>query len=439
MTNSGTYRKGLTTETEASSTCIRYRVVAFTMSLAAVTYLDRVCIAMVAPKMMHDVHLTSIQMGYVFSAFTLAYALFEIPTASWADRVGSRRVLTRIVLWWSAFTIATAGAFSYAALLVVRFLFGVGEAGAWPNAARVFTRWIPARERGRVQGLFFAGAHLSGGLTPLLVAYLMTFLHWRVIFLIFGCIGFVWALSWHWWFRDEPRDHPSVGPVERDLIESTRGLASEHDRTWSHVFRTRGLFPLCLQYFANTYGFYFFITWLPTYLSTSRRMAHAELAIFAGMPLLLSVLADITGGITTDAISHHFGVRIGRCAVAGLAYLFAAFVMVSGTLVRDARLAGGLIALGGAASMFTLAPAWATAIELGGRNSAVLSATMNTAGQIGGILSPIVLAYIVDRFGNWSMPLHILSALYFIAAICWTFINPAAASQGKRTSVNRSG
>jgi MFS transporter, ACS family, glucarate transporter len=176
--------------------------------------------------------------------------------------------------------------------------------------------------------------------------------------------------------------------------------------------------------FANTYGFYFFITWLPTYLSNSRRMVNAELAIFAGMPLLLSVLADVTGGMTTDALSRRFGTRVGRCGVGGVAYLFAAIAMLSGTLVGDARLAGCLIALGGAASMFTLAPAWATAIELGGRNSAVLSATMNTAGQIGGILSPIVLAYIVDRVGNWSMPLHILSCLYLMAAICWIFINP---------------
>ena len=207
----------------AETSRVRYRVVAFAMALAAVTYLDRVCISIVAPDIMRDLGLTTIQMSYVFSAFTLAYAGFEIPTAWWADKVGSRRVLTRIVLWWSAFTMATAGAFSYVSMLVVRFLFGIGEAGAWPNAARVFSRWIPARERGRVQGIFFAGAHLSGGLTPMLVAYMATFLHWRVIFLIFGCVGVVWALSWHWWFRDEPRDHVSVSRAECDLSKAPEG------------------------------------------------------------------------------------------------------------------------------------------------------------------------------------------------------------------------
>ncbi len=394
------------------------------MSLAALTYLDRVCISIVAPDIMRDLRLTPMQMSYVFSAFTFAYALFEIPTAWWADRIGSRRVLTRIVLWWSTFTMATAGAFGYAALLTIRFLFGAGEAGAWPNAARVFARWIPARERGRVQGIFFASAHLSGGLTPILVAYLATRLPWRAIFLLFGSVGFLWTLLWYRWFCDEPRDHPSVSPAERDLIEHTRGLAPGHGGSWGEVFRTRSLLPLCLQYLANTYGFYFFITWLPAYLSKSRGMAHAELALFAGLPLLGSVAADITGGITTDALSRRFGRRIGRCGVGAVAYLLAGMAMLAGTLVHDGRAAGLLIAGGGAASMFTLAPAWATAIELGGRNSAVLSATMNTAGQIGGILSPLVLTYLVDRFNNWSLPLHVLSCLYFLAALCWLLIQP---------------
>ena len=413
----------------ADATRVRFQVVAFAVGLAGVTYLDRVCISILAPQIMNDLGLTRMQMSYVFSSFTIAYAAFEIPTAWWADRVGSRTVLTRIVLWWSAFTVATAGAFNYVSLLAVRFLFGAGEAGAWPNAARVFSRWIPAHERGRVQGIFFAGAHLSGGVTPLIVAWLAAFLHWRAIFVVFGFVGAVWAAGWYRWFRDEPREHKSVGAAERDFIESTRGLPPHHGGSWTSVFRTRSIVPLCLQYVANTYGFYFFITWLPSYLSTARNLHTAELAIFSGLPLLLSVFADLTGGLTMDSLSRRFGTRIGRCGVAGFGYSLAAAAMFSGTLVSDGRLAGLLIAIGGAASMFTLAPAWATAIGLGGRNAGVLSATMNTAGQIGGILSPIVLAYIVDRFGDWSMPLHVLSALYLMAALCWVFIKPETATQ----------
>jgi ACS family glucarate transporter-like MFS transporter len=405
---------------------VRYFVVAFCVALAGVTYLDRVCISILAPSIMRDLNLTRIQMGYVFSAFTFAYAIFEIPTARWADHIGSRRVLTRIVVWWSAFTMLTGAAFSYGGLLAVRFLFGAGEAGAWPNAARVFSRWIPARERGRIQGIFFAGAHLAGGLTPGLVAWFATLVPWRMIFVCFGFVGLAWALLWYGWFRDEPREHGAVSAAERELIERGRGAPAAHSHSaWGEVFRTPSLAPLCLQYFANTYGFYFFITWLPTYLAKARGLASAELAIFSGLPLLLSVVADVTGGIATDTLSRRFGVRIGRSAVGAGAYFLAAMIMAAGTLNPDARVAGVLIAVAGALSMFTLAPAWATAIDLGGTNAAVLSATMNTAGQVGGILSPIVLAQIVDRYGNWDAPLHILSALYLMAAVCWVRIQPS--------------
>ena len=168
---------------------VRHRVVSFTVALAAVTYLDRVCIAVLAPQISAELELSRIQMGYIFSAFAVASALFEVPTAWWADRDGARRVLSRIVLWWSVFTVATAFAWNFASLLVIRFLFGAGEAGAWPCVARVFSRWVPLTERGRIQGIFFAGAHLSGGLTPLLVALLAGLLEWRAIFIMFGFIG----------------------------------------------------------------------------------------------------------------------------------------------------------------------------------------------------------------------------------------------------------
>jgi ACS family glucarate transporter-like MFS transporter len=409
---------------------VRYKVVAFAVALAGVTYLDRVCIGVLAPEIQRDLNLTPVQMGWVFSAFTLAYGIFEMPTAWWADRIGSRRVLTRIVVWWSAFTMLTAAAFNYVSLLATRFLFGVGEAGAWPNAGRIFSRWIPRNERGRVQGIFFAGAHLAGGLTPALVRAIAVYLPWRAVFVAFGFVGIGWAAAFYRWFRDEPREHAAVSPEERDYIERGRGTlespAGGGARAWSRVFGAPGLLPLCLQYFANTYGFYFFITWLPSYLATARGMQSAELAIFAGLPLTLSALADITGGMTADAMARRFGVRRGYCAVGGAAYLLAAALMLAGTLSPHAQLSGVLIAVAGALSMFTLAPSWATAIGVGGPNAGLMGAVMNTAGQAGGFLSPIVLAYIVDGLGDWNLPLHLLSGLYLAAAMSWIFIRPDA-------------
>ena len=406
---------------------VRYKVVFFAVMLAMVTYLDRVCISVLAPSIMKDLDLTPIQMSWVFSAFAMAYAIFEIPTAWWAERIGTHAVLTRIVAWWSTFTLLTAGAFNYLSLLIVRFLFGAGEAGAWPSAARVFSRWIPAGERGKVQGIFFASAHLAGGLTPILVAALSIFLPWRGIFLVFGALGFVWVVSWHRWFRDEPRDHPEVEPAERDLIERERGLSASHHGgkgAWAALTARPSVFLLCLMYFANSYGFYFLITWLPTYLAKVRGFSSAELSLYAGLPLMLSVVADLGGGVTTDRLTARLGVRAGRCVIGCAAYAVAGIAMMSGAAVENARLAAVLIAVASASSMFTLAPSWASCIDIGRKYSGLLSAAMNTSGQVGAVLSPIILAYVVRWSDNWAIPLYLMAGLYFMASVCWIFIRP---------------
>jgi len=195
----------------------RFGVVGFCVALAVVTYLDRACIGVLSGDIRRDLGLSMQQMGFVLSAFTLAYAIFEIPSAWWGEKIGARKVLARIVAWWSAFTLLTAAVTGYKSLLAVRFLFGAGEAGAWPNATRVFSRWIPASERGRVQGIFFAGAHLAAGLTPPLVLLLSPLVGWRGVFLIFGSLGFLWAWCWLLWFRDRPANHPAVNAAELAL------------------------------------------------------------------------------------------------------------------------------------------------------------------------------------------------------------------------------
>ena len=405
---------------------VRNRVVAFTMALAAVTYLDRVCIAVLAPKISAELDLSRIQMGYIFSAFAVAYAAFGVPLARWCDRDGARKVLTWVVLIWSVFTMATAAAWNFTSMAVIRFLFGIGEAGAWPSVARVYSRWIPLAQRGRIQGIFFAGAHLSGGLTPLVVAALAGWLEWRMIFIAFGLVGSLWAVCWYAWFRDEPREHTAVTAEERDHIEATRGLAGTDQAggSWTRVFKTPTVAPLCVQAFANSYGFYFFITWLPTYLAQARGMKGAELAIFSGLPLMLSFIADLTGGEGSDKLARRIGLRAARRAFGTGGYVLAAFAIFMATQLPSGFAAGLLIAIDGACSMLTLAPAWATAVDVGGRHAGVTAGTMNTVGQVGGILSPLVLAYLVDATNDWNLPLLVLAAIYGVAALAWLMINP---------------
>jgi MFS family permease len=397
-----------------------------TMALAAITYLDRVTIAVTRPYVARDLGLSAQQMGYVFSAFYLAYAIFEIPTGWWGDRVGTRRVLTRIVCWWSAFTVLTGTAFSFSSLVLIRFLFGAGEAGAWPNVARTFSRWFPRQERGTAQGIFFMGAHLAGGLTPVLVTALLVYLDWRTLFALFGSIGFVWSFAWYRWFRDSPAEHPDVGTLERETIE--RGLPADAGRAldathWKQLLANRTVVCLCLMYFTQAFGGAFYVTWLPTYLA-SRGLTGMIAGVLAGLPLMFSAVADLVGGVATDRAARRFGLRLGRISIGGGALAAAGLFTIAGTFVASPVAAAVLIALGGASSNFLLGAAWGTCLDIGGRRAGAVSAAMNTAGQVGSILSPILVAAVVQRFSNWSAPLYLTGVLFLMGALCWLWVDP---------------
>jgi ACS family glucarate transporter-like MFS transporter len=404
---------------------VRYRVLALSVALAFITYLDRVCISVTAPAIIRDLKLTSLQMSFVFSAFTATYALFEIPTGSWGDRVGTRRVLTRIVVWWSLFTSLTAAAWNFSSLLALRALFGMGEAGAWPNVARTFSRWFPARERGTAQGIFFMGAHLGGGLTPLLVTFLLNHLPWRAVFVLFGFIGLIWAFVWSRWFRDEPVDHPDVSLAEAEWIAQGRAPAADKLPSIAKAaLRSPSVWFLCVMYFTQTYGFYFFVTWFPTYLQREKKLEGVLLSFMAGAPLLFSVLGDLLGGLLTDRLARDYGLRVGRCLVGGLSLALASLFLVAGTLAPIGWIAGVLIAFAGMFSNFLLGASWGACLDIAGPRAGSIGAAMNTAGQIGGILSPIVFSLLTRDRSSWALPLLVIAALYLLGALSWSFVHP---------------
>ena len=411
----------------SSATHVRYRVVALVTGLGMITYLDRACIATLAPGIMRDLSLSTVQMGYAFTVFQLAYAVFEIPTAWWADRKGTRSVLSRIVLWWSALTAATAAAFSYPMLLAIRFLFGMGEAGAWPCVARTFARWIPVRERGRVQGVFFAGAHLVGGLTPNLVLFLLTFMSWRAIFVTFGTVGLAWVATWHSWFRNDPSEHPSVSAAELKKIVADRPADSGHAAGWEYwgrLIRNRNMLAMCVMYVPNCMIFYFCITWLPTYLRQRHGFDATALGLFSGLPLIVSMPGDLLGGLVTDRLASRYGLRIGRCGLGAVAYVIAGIALLAAAASSTPVLAATLIALATGMTMFTLGAAWGTVIELGRNHVGVVGATMNSVGNLAAMLNPLIVAYSVQWFNNWNLPLYLMGSLFLVGALCWLLVDP---------------
>lgn len=411
-------------------TRVRYRVVGLCLGLAAVTYLDRACIGTLAGEIMRDLHLTREQMSWVFSAFGLAYAAFEVPTAWWADRQGTRRVLGRIVLWWSAFTLATAAVWSFSSMLVVRFLFGAGEAGAWPCVGRTFSRWIPLMHRGRVHGVFFAAAHLAGAITPAIALWLAGIVTWRGVFLVFGLLGFVWVVAWRRLFRDEPRDHPDVNQAEADLIAAGREPERQSTHAgwtyWRRLLVHRNTWPLCFAYVANSFAFYFCITWLPTYLQEKHGISGGSLGIFAGLPLMVAVIGDLVGGALTDWAVKRFGLRLGRVGVCTIGYFAAGIAMLSATFTASPLMAIGLISLAVGATMVTLGATWGVCQEIGGAHVGVVGAAMNTVGQLGGIAGPPLVTWLVGTFSDWNAPIIAIGAYALVGAGLWCLVDPRA-------------
>ena len=404
---------------------VRHGVLALTLSMIAVAYLDRICIATAAPAIKTDLGLSDTQMGLVFSAFTLAYALFEVPSGWFADRFGARLALTRIVLWWSAMTAATGLAVGFYSLFVVRLLFGMGEAGALPATARVYARWLPATLRGRAFGLLIMAGALAGAATQPLVVALLRVMGWHHAFVIFGVLGVVWAGAWWIWFRDDPREHPNVNAGELQILASAGVDPAAHHTSmpWRRLFSNRSLTMVCAMYFSAIYGWYFYLTWLPTYLLRARGFDLTAVGWLAALPLLAIAGGVFLGGWLSDAFTHRWGARAGRRAPGLVGLPLAAVAIVSAVVTPSPLLSALMLSAAAGLAALGIAPAWAVCLEIGGPHAGVVSGSMNMFGNLGGALSPVAVGLCVDRLGSWDAPLFSIAAFYVIAALCWLAVD----------------
>jgi MFS family permease len=407
-------------------------VVVFAVTLAVVTYIDRVCISIAAPFIRSDLHLSSVRMGYVFAAFGWAYALFEIPGGFLGDLMGARRVLLRIVLWWSIFTAATGWAWNFASLAVTRFLFGAGEAGCFPNLTKTFTTWLPHHERVRAQGIMWLSARWGGAFTPPLVYLVINLTSWRHAFELFGCIGVVWAVFFYAWYRDHPRDNPNLNHAERLLLLPNEALAAGHANVpWRKFAASPQVWLLCGQYFCSSYAWYFYITWLPTYLQEGRGLDGGESAVLGIVPLFLGGLGSLTGGLVATPLTRLTGSLQQTRRLLGYIGFGSASVM----LVVSLRLhnpVAAIVAMGLAsfANDLVMPGSWGACMDVGGRYAGTLSGAMNMMGNIGGALSPMVIGYMLHWTKNdWSAPFYMSAASYAVAAFLWRYLDPVSPLQ----------
>ena len=414
--------------------CGRYWLIGLLFLHTVNTYMDRACISSAADAMRNDLNIDNQTMGYIFGVFAIGYALFQIPSGWFADALGPRRVLAWVVALWSIFTMLTGAAFNALSLLVIRFLFGVGEAGAFPGATRALYNWVPAKERGIAQGLFHSGARVGAALSLCLMPFLITLVGWRVTFVFNGIIGIVWVLVWLSWFRNDPKDHPRVNAAELDYIQ--KGLTEESSLSAKVPFAvivTSGNMLLAMfQYIASNITFFISFTWLQPYL---RDQWGPSAAIYAPIPLIFGMFAHWTSGALVTLLygkGYHVGSR-RIPAVTGFA--IGAFGLI---LTTQMGTAGPLqfvfcfsIAVFGVE--MTISPSWSFCMDIGGGKSGAVSGAMNMLGNLGSAFSAIIFPYFVanvtlpyfaEKAGTANSFFVFAATFNVLAGVAWLFMNP---------------
>ena len=412
----------------------------YSASLAALLYLDRVCISQSQSAISGELGLSKNEMGTMMSMFSLAYLLFEVPGGWLGDRIGPRAVITRIVIWWSAFTMATGLATGFWSLSIVRFLFGAGEAGCFPNLTKAFSNWFRGEDRTRAQSLMWLAARWGGALAPLLVVAALEIMTWRQSFYLFGAIGFVWAFFFFRWFRDLPANHPAVNAAELALLPKPDEVVAGREPAvpWGAFFGSGSMWLLSLQYLCISYGFWFYVTWLPTYIREAFHMKDADrylAAALAGLPLFMAGISVYLTGKVTPWLVARVGsaAKVRRmlgtvgCGIAGL------MLLVSITF-KDPVWAMAAMGVSCFGNDMVMPGSWTAVMDLGGRFAGTLGGIMNMIGMIGGLLAPYTIPRILEAAGNnWHAPIVVLAAAYFVGAIAWLGIDPVSSLDRERS------
>jgi sugar phosphate permease len=416
------------TQTTASKG--RWYILGLICLMYLITYLDRVNISTAAPAIREEFGFDKVTMGYIFGAFGLAYALFQVPGGWLSDRFGARPVLAAIVAYWSVMTAATAAAAGASSFIIVRFLFGVGEAGAFPGATRAMQLWYPRQERGFVQGLTHSASRLGAAIAPAIVAVIVTTLGWRSVFYICGAFGVVWAIWWYVSYRNLPEEHHLVNSAElahiRGVGEDGQIKEAVMERSaanvpWGTLLRSSNMWAIMCAYFTYIYCLYIFLTWLPSYLVEARHFTLLSIGFFGALPLVGGVIGDTVGGVATDWLLHKTGsAKLARRSVAITGLLGCAVFIVPAALTEDPYMA--VIGLTGAMFFLecTIGPAWAVPMDTGGKYSGTVSGMMNMAGNLGSALSPLAFAYLAQYY-SWELPFIIAALLLVIGAAIWAF------------------
>ncbi len=406
---------------------VRYKMVFGTFMLALIVLFDRILMSVAKDPVAQSLSLDDKQMGWVMSIFALGYALFQAPAGLLADKYGPRKILTAVVTLWSFFTAITGMVWNYGILLVVRFLFGAGEAGAFPGIARAIYSWIPLDERGIVNGINFSGGRIGAAIALPIVAWLIELTGWRMTFIILGAIGVFWGFIWYWWFRDEPEDHQGMSRQEVTLIQknTNKTVKSEEGKiSFSKLFKSKTMWLLMGQYFASNFTFFFCLTWLFPHIKMKYNLDAVEAGFYASAPLIFGALGNWFSGFLVDFIYRENKWALSRKLPAIIGFALASFGILVSVYMTEVTGAVIFISVAVFGADMTLSPSWSTCVDVGKQFSGAVSGTMNMAGNIGSFLTALAFPYMMSMTGS-EVPFFFLAAgLNLIAIFLWLGVKP---------------
>ncbi len=412
---------------------LRWALIVYVFLISAMSYLDRVNLAIAGPTVQKEFGLTDIQLGYVFSALVWGYALFQAPGGRLADRFGPRWILTLGILWWSLFTALTGaipagfGAAIFA-LIAVRFVLGAGEAVMFPASNRLVASWIPSNERGIANGIVFGGVGAGSALAPPLITWIILNWGWRWSFFIRVPIGIVVAILWYWLARDTPRRHPwitekELGHIEAGIPASTRGVGKGKTVSWGTIFRNRPILFVTASYFAFGYTAWIFFTWFFKYLKDVRGLDLKASAFYSMLPFLGMTFCSPLGGWISDILTKRYGKRVGRCGVGVVGLAGAALFIALGTQAGSGELASVSLALGIGSLYLAQSSYWSVTADIAGTSAGSVSGLMNMGAQVAGAITAILTPVIAGSYG-WTASFLVPAALCALGAIAWLLVDP---------------
>ncbi|MGA6985991.1 MAG: MFS transporter [Terriglobales bacterium] len=421
--------------TAAGTSRVRWFLVFWLFILSAVSYLDRVNISIAGGSIAEAYHLSDVQLGKVFSAMLIGYALFQTVGGRLADRFGPRRVLAAGVMWWGIFTALTAMVPANVAgalfiFIAVRFLLGAGEAVIYPSANQFIARWIPRAERGIANGWIFAGVGAGAGLTPLLITHIMLRYGWRTSFWVCSIIGFAAGAVWFLSARDTPEEHRGVSASELALIRSglTQAESKEVDSKallpWRRVLQSKEVWAITVSYFCYGYVAWVFFSWFYRYLAKVRGLDLKASAFYTMLPFLAMLVGCLVGGTLNDRLTKWQGPRVGRCGLAVFAITIAGIFIALGSQVQSARLASVVLAGGAGALYLSQSSFWSVTADIAGTSAGSVSGFMNMGNQIGAALTASLTPWIAVRFG-WATSFLVAAGLCLVGAVSWLVVDPS--------------